>query len=834
MKEIIVNVDAYNENSIRTVEGDNLSEVYKIYILKNKRRIDLTNKIAVMAYVNEYGNKKSNILALNITNASQGEIELPITNVISSENGVYACQIAIYGENNSLEQTAPFSLIVENNIFSKISNTAINSSDFHILSEAIKTTNAYGEKLKEGTENIELQYADKLHEINSQLKNNTYDKQEVDSKVWGMANMGQDVKEAMTGGSVAVVGKDMVDTINLKNNSVTVQKLNKNIKEVFSLSYRKLENIKWNNGSYIDKQGDKLEFAGFSYAEIKVEEGEEYLIDGTHRWSSVCYLVKNDNGDILIADSAPEDGQIHKVNEEFIIPAGGTTLYINNYNNADFKSLSIKDVINIDYKKESIHLENFDPNLQNFYTLTYRNVDTINWIDGFYITQQGDKVPMEGYGYAVLPVVEETEVIISGTRSFQAVCYLVKDAKGNVLKHDNKGTDGETVITNEKFKIPKGGVELYISKYHFKSLKIKDYIYINFIDDSIPYDALDKQIKDFCILDYRKVDNLKFTMKHYVGENGEISPIENDSFGYTVLDVKEGTDCIITGSKAWESICYLVKNDNGDVLLKDGRPEGVETKIVNEKFTIPKGGTKLFIGKYGFRELKIKDKLFAKNITSPLKDKLICFNGDSICQGLVNNGGYAKILKDQTGCKIENRAIGGGTLSANGKGYHEICNDIANMSDDANMVILEGGINDYFQAIELGEMKPLNDFTSEVDKTTVLGGLESIFRTCIDKWLGVPIIFVIVHPVSNTRFTINSKGYSFQMLADAIKKMCSKYSIALVDLLNESGGFNCNIEKIAKRYTINEGDGIHPNEEGYEIYYNPQIRMKAESLITKH
>lgn len=171
MKEIIINIDSYNENSIKTIEGDNLSEVYKIYICKNKRRVNLTNKIAIMAYVNEYGSKKSNILALNITNASQGEIELPITNVISNENGVYACQIAIYGENNSLEQTAPFSLIVENNIFSKISNTAINSSDFHILSEAIKTANEYSEKLKEGTENIELQYADKLSEVNSQLSN---------------------------------------------------------------------------------------------------------------------------------------------------------------------------------------------------------------------------------------------------------------------------------------------------------------------------------------------------------------------------------------------------------------------------------------------------------------------------------------------------------------------------------------------------------------------------------------------------------------------------------------------------------------------------------------
>ncbi|KQC91371.1 hypothetical protein AM596_15180 [Clostridium perfringens CP4] len=39
------------------------------------------------------------------------------------------------------------------------------------LSEAIKTTNAYGEKLKQGTENIELQYANKLNEAEKSMQN---------------------------------------------------------------------------------------------------------------------------------------------------------------------------------------------------------------------------------------------------------------------------------------------------------------------------------------------------------------------------------------------------------------------------------------------------------------------------------------------------------------------------------------------------------------------------------------------------------------------------------------------------------------------------------------
>uniref|UniRef100_UPI0032DB7517 BppU family phage baseplate upper protein n=1 Tax=Clostridium perfringens TaxID=1502 RepID=UPI0032DB7517 len=293
MKEIKINVDNYNENSIKTIEGDNLSEVYKIYICKNKRRVNLTNKIAVMAYVDEYSSKRSNILNLNITNAAEGEIELPITNVISRENGVYACEIAIYGENNFLEQTAPFSLIVENNIFSKISNAAINSSDFHILSEAIKTTNTYGEKLKEGTENIELQYAYKLNE-----------KLDKDGIVT-MANMGQDVKEKFTGGAVAVVGENAVNTINLRDKSISFNKMDKELQDLYDVRYRNLA-MKWIEGSYISSAGNIVAEGSYSYSRINVLPGEQYRISGKHNWQAICYLVKDSKGNVLLTDGASD------------------------------------------------------------------------------------------------------------------------------------------------------------------------------------------------------------------------------------------------------------------------------------------------------------------------------------------------------------------------------------------------------------------------------------------------------------------------------------------------------------------------------------------------
>ncbi|ELC8426282.1 hypothetical protein QYB63_002936 [Clostridium perfringens] len=271
MKEITINVDAYNENSIKTIEGDNLSEVYKIYILKNKRRIDLTNKIAIMAYVDEYGSKRSNILNLNITNASEGEIELAITNIISERNGIYACQIAIYGENNSLEQTAPFNLVVENNIFSKISNTAINSSDFHILSEAIKTTSEYAEKLKQGTEKIELQYANNL--------NNKMNKDDVLS----MANMGQDVKEAMTGGSVAVVGEDAVLEKNIVDKQVTPRKTSFLEVDFWNLAINAETIEQW----YIDSStGAGRKLVSFFTVVLDVKENTNYKYEHTSNKTS--------------------------------------------------------------------------------------------------------------------------------------------------------------------------------------------------------------------------------------------------------------------------------------------------------------------------------------------------------------------------------------------------------------------------------------------------------------------------------------------------------------------------------------------------------------------
>ena len=65
---------------------------------------------------------------------------------------------------------------------------------------------------------------DDLVKIDLSISNKA-DKTYVDNKKITMSDLGQDVKQAMTGGSVAVVGENIVDTVNLKDNSVKNSKI---------------------------------------------------------------------------------------------------------------------------------------------------------------------------------------------------------------------------------------------------------------------------------------------------------------------------------------------------------------------------------------------------------------------------------------------------------------------------------------------------------------------------------------------------------------------------------------------------------------------------------
>ncbi|WP_283692690.1 BppU family phage baseplate upper protein [Clostridium perfringens] len=198
-----INVDSYNNEGIKTIKGNNNAEIYKLYILKNKRRLSLVGKTVKLGYVMAGTTKGDVIENLNITNAEQGEITFPITNRISKQDGVYSCQLAIYGADGFLEHTATFGLTVEANIFTKIAGEIADSKDFTYLENILDKASKLSEKLKENTSsatnansNLESNITE-ANNINSKLLENTSTATSLNKNLESNINLAKEVKETI-------------------------------------------------------------------------------------------------------------------------------------------------------------------------------------------------------------------------------------------------------------------------------------------------------------------------------------------------------------------------------------------------------------------------------------------------------------------------------------------------------------------------------------------------------------------------------------------------------------------------------------------------------------
>ena len=166
-----------------------------------------------------------------------------------------------------------------------------------------------------------------------------------------------------------------------------------------------------------------------------------------------------------------------------------------------------------------------------------------------------------------------------------------------------------------------------------------------------------------------------------------------------------------------------------------------------------------------------------------------------------------------------------------GTARHRLSESVEAVDADADYIIFEGGINDYLANKRLGEITI--DMTGVVDTTTVIGGMEYICRQLLEKCAGKKIVYVITHKSKTHTWTKNRLGGSRDYKTwtdyhDAIVSVLKKYSIPCVDLF-ENSAFCTELEAFLS-YTMNN-DGVHPNKEGYELFYVPQIVSVMESRV---
>ena len=161
-----------------------------------------------------------------------------------------------------------------------------------------------------------------------------------------------------------------------------------------------------------------------------------------------------------------------------------------------------------------------------------------------------------------------------------------------------------------------------------------------------------------------------------------------------------------------------------------------------------------------------------------------------------------------------NKGVSGATITRR-EGVSCILDNVLNSTDTADYIVLEGGTNDAGGFQEFGEIT--TGYTAALNENTFCGAVESLIKNSLIKWHDKKICFILT---TNTHRRPNQKHYF-----DTIKQICEKWSVPYLDLYTK-GRLNTNIEIMKNSYTSDwQGtpDGLHPNEQGYKLFYVDQI-----------
>lgn len=176
MKKIVIDIKTGQvKGNIDIVENDNKSDIYKIYILKNKAIYDLTGKTPRMVMIDKKQNIKQ-VIDLNITDAKRGEVSLQVSDAWSRKDGRYICQLAIFGLEGFLEQSTYFWITIKNSLFNDVGGEILADPQFEMLKQelekfqiAFSKIEEWDKYFKETSGKIEEKYTDRLNKVELQF-----------------------------------------------------------------------------------------------------------------------------------------------------------------------------------------------------------------------------------------------------------------------------------------------------------------------------------------------------------------------------------------------------------------------------------------------------------------------------------------------------------------------------------------------------------------------------------------------------------------------------------------------------------------------------------------
>lgn len=417
----------------------------------------------------------------------------------------------------------------------------------------------------------------------------------------------------------------------------------------------------------------------------------------------------------------------------------------------------------------------------------------------------------------------------TGRNFLQQVSLVVKDSSNNVVF--TNATGGTTKYVHTIFKCNANNLTAYIScQLSLSTAVVSNNVMIREstrITNALKYSNTVPLIKTIS----GGYVNSTYTESTY--SRVQISSDANAST--KMYQMSKGRTYLIKATDSRKMCGYAITNEDYDLLEYSSDEDVSPSRVSSITYTATEDGF-IFLSDYNTNpSVTIVNYGITVPATNVLTGKKLAVTGDSICAGDGYRGGYAILIALNNNMQVQNIAVGGGTVTSGttsgGNNRFWINESIVNLDSDADYVLIEGGCNDSGLGVTMGTLT--SGYGSSFDTTTYIGAFENMCYQLTKRFKGKKYGYVFVHQwTANFRHSNTDQETSYYWQA---KKVLEKWCIPYIDLNIECpplGYFqqtNADLYAIRTAYT-KDGDGVHPNKDGYEKYYVDKITSFLKSL----
>lgn len=262
----------------------------------------------------------------------------------------------------------------------------------------------------------------------------------------------------------------------------------------------------------------------------------------------------------------------------------------------------------------------------------------------------------------------------------------------------------------------------------------------------------------------------------------------------------------VYGGTAYFGICFLDEDGETIISTENVGPNKYKLVIVPSGVSYVRFQSVWSVNSTPFLYVEDYDLVKKTRQLMPLDGLKLTVLGDSISMPSVGFVSYLDMLVND-GVEVTNLARSGTGIAV---GYGSDTNYYGRFDSipaDVQMIVISGSFNDLNRGPALGTI-------DDTELTTIAGYMNQLFSALIENFPTVPMLIITTNPWVDYR-PGNSKSDAY---VDMLRQMGIKYGIPFYSLYDKTN-LRPWIDACKTKFFRNNGDGVHPNTEGFRQIY---------------